>query len=281
MFGYVSVNKEALSEEEVKRFSAFYCGLCHALGNRYGTTGRLTLSFDMTFLAMLLSSLYEPDTASGSGRCIVHPNKRHVYLENPMIDYAADMTIALAYHKALDNWSDDKNLIGRSQARMLHARYRHIETLYPRQLGAIAQALHELHTLEKAGCSTIDPPTNAFGQMLGELFVYRKDLWSDTLRTMGAALGRFIYLMDAYDDLPADKKKNRYNPLSVISERADYEARAQAYLTLLLGEGAVAFEKLPLVNDLGILRNILYSGVWTKYLAIQRKREADGKEEKA
>ena len=95
----------------------------------------------MTFLAALLSSLYEPETRQGRGRCVVHPNKPHDYLENPFMDYAADMTIALAYHKALDDWRDDKKLSGKSQARLLHARYRRIEALYPRQLAAIRQAM--------------------------------------------------------------------------------------------------------------------------------------------
>lgn len=276
MFGYVMINREALSEAERGRFSAYYCGLCRALGNRYGTTGRLALSFDMTFLAILLSSLYEPETHSGRSRCIVHPNKRHDFLENPFIDYAADMTIALAYHKALDDWQDEKKLSGKSQARLLHARYRRIEDLYPRQLLKIAQSMKRLDALEQSHCQAIDPPANAFGDMLGEIFVYKKDMWSDTLRQTGSALGRFIYLMDAYDDLDADRKKGRYNPLVALSGQPDFEQRTHSYLTLLLGEGTVAFEQLPLVEDLSILRNILYSGVWTKYQTIQRKRQ--GKE---
>ena len=272
MFGYVMVNWETLSQEERKRFRAYYCGLCRALGNRYGATGRLALSFDMTFLAALLSSLYEPETRQGRGRCVVHPNKPHDYLENPLMDYAADMTIALAYHKALDDWRDDKKLSGKSQARLLHARYRRIEALYPRQLAAIRQAMEQLNALEKENCQAIDPPVNASGAMLGEIFVYKKDMWSDTLRQTGSALGRFVYLMDAYDDLEADIKKGRYNPLTAMSQGPGFEERIRDYLTLLLGEGAVAFEQLPLVEDLSILRNILYSGVWTKYQAIQRKR---------
>ena len=78
--------------------------------------------------------------------------------------------------------------------------------------------------------------------------------------------------MDAYDDLEADIKKGRYNPLTAMSQGPGFEEQIRDYLTLLLGEGAVAFEQLPLVEDLSILRNILYSGVWTKYQAIQRKR---------
>lgn len=277
MFGYIMVNRDALSEAEIKRFSAYYCGLCHALGERYGRTGQLTLSYDMTFLALLLSSLYEPETSSHNARCIVHPTKRHDYVSNAYIDYAADMTIALSYHKALDDWNDDKSISAHSQARMLRGRYERIEALYPRQTKALYDGLKQLSQIEQSGSTELDPPMNAFGTLLGELFVYRKDMWSDSLRTLGSALGRFIYLMDAYDDLESDIKKGRYNMLIPLAEAPDFDERCKAYLTLVLGEGTIAFEELPLVEDLSILRNVLYSGVWTKYAAILRKRHPEQK----
>lgn len=279
MFGYIMVNREVMSEAEVNRFSSYYCGLCHALGQRYGRTGQLTLSYDMTFLALLLSSLYEPQTTEGTARCIVHPTKRHDYVENAYIDYAADMTIALSYHKALDDWNDDKSLSAHSQVRLLKGRYERIAALYPRQTTALSGGLKALSQIERSGANELDPPMNAFGSLLGEMFVFRKDMWSDALRMLGSSLGRFIYLMDAYDDLEADRKKGRYNMLIPMSAAPDFDERIKAYLKLVLGEGTLAFESLPLVEDIGILRNILYSGVWTKYEGIRRKRQPDEKGE--
>lgn len=272
MFGYVMANKEALSEEERARFSAYYCGLCRTLGNRYGTLGRLSLSYEMTFLGALLTSLYEPETAVGNERCLLHPRKKHQHLSNVYIDYAADMTIVLTYHKARDDWKDDRSLSGYSRARSLYKAYKRIGSLYPRQMEQMAVSLGELDRLEKACCSALDPLVNAFGSLLGELFVYKKDMWSDNLRKLGAAMGRFIYLMDAYDDLESDRKRGRFNPLLSCCEHPDFEQRTLDNLQLLLGEGTVAFEQLPLVQDLGILRNVLYSGVWTKYRIIRHKR---------
>lgn len=53
----------------------------------------------------------------------------------------------------------------------------------------------------------------------------------------------------------------------------------QALFTLHLGECALEFEKLPLVEDADILRNIIYSGVWTRYEAQkQKKLRLQGKE---
>ena len=279
MFGYVMANRDALSPEELSRLKSFYCGLCRTLGRRYGYAGQLALSYDMTFLALLLTALYDPQTQSGQERCLLHPAKAHHYIENSYIDYAADMTVVLTYHKALDDWNDDKSLSARARAKAFKSRYERLRALYPRQICAIERSLSELSALEKANCQEIDPPTNAFGEMLGELFVFKKDHWSDTLRTLGSAVGRFIYLMDAYDDLPKDKEKGRFNPLISIAGEQDFEAKCRMYMTYLLGEGTVAFEQLPLVEDVSILRNILYSGIWTRYESNLRARSCEkGKE---
>ena len=109
--------------------------------------------------------------------------------------------------------------------------------------------------------------------MLGELYRYQEDMWADTLQRMGEALGRFIYLMDAYDDLDKDIRRGRFNALRSYSERDDYEVFIKESLTLLIAECTDAFETLPLVQDMDILRNILYAGCWTRYQQKQMKRD--------
>ena len=59
MFGYVIPNQAALSPEAQARYRTAYCGLCRRIGALHGLRGRLTLSYDLTFLNLLLSSLYE------------------------------------------------------------------------------------------------------------------------------------------------------------------------------------------------------------------------------
>ena len=76
MYGYVNINKMELRLKEIYEFQGFYCGLCETLGERYGVSGRFSLSYDMTFLIVLLTSLYEPDSAIVSKRCLVHPLKK-------------------------------------------------------------------------------------------------------------------------------------------------------------------------------------------------------------
>lgn len=116
MFGYVNVNRETLSPENEARFRAYYCGLCRALRKRHGLTGTLTLSNDMTFLAMVLSGLYEPEEQSGREICVAHPLKKHDWVATEATDYAADMNVMLAYHLCMDDWRDEKKPLSLAEA---------------------------------------------------------------------------------------------------------------------------------------------------------------------
>ena len=80
MFGYVMPRMEDLTQEERERYHAAYCGVCRALGERFGQRCRVALTYDMTFLALLLGSLYEPEERQGSKRCAPHPVRPHAYL---------------------------------------------------------------------------------------------------------------------------------------------------------------------------------------------------------
>jgi len=272
LFGYITISAAGLSKESQQRYRSMYCGLCHTLKKRFGPAGQMTLSFDVTFLYLLLSSLYEPDEQSGCGRCLPHPLHTHPYVINTFADYCCDMNIALAYHKCLDDWQDDRSLIGRTEAALLRKGYEHVLEKYPQKCRDIETCLAEMHQLEKSGQATLDALANLSGRMVGILYRCQNDLWADTLEQMGQALGRFIYLMDAYDDLPADIRKKRFNPLRAYQSREDYESFARDSLTLLIGECTDAFETLPLIQDMDILRNILYAGCWTRYEQLQQKR---------
>ena len=278
MFGYVIINRDALSEAEFTRFRAHYCGLCHQLYTQYGLSGCATLSYDLTFLQLLLASLYEPEEENRSERCLLHPYKQHECVNTPVNQYAADMNVAMTWHKCRDNWADDKSVLSLAEKKLLDKAYLQVEARYPQKCAFVADCIDQLSQVEKSGDTQIDRPTNLTGQIFGEMFAYKDDMWCETLRSMGEALGRFVYLMDAYDDLPGDLKKHRYNPLVALHERVDYEPFMERLLTMTIAECTAEFEKLPLVQDINILRNILYSGVWSKYAILQKKKESARKE---
>jgi len=273
LFGYVTIAGSVLPPERQARYRAHYCGLCQALGKRHGPVGQMTLSYDVTFLYLLLSSLYEPEETTGTARCVPHPFKPHAYVHNELADYCCDMNIALAYHKCRDDWQDDHSPVGRAEAALLQKSYDRVQQLYPEKCHVIEQCLADLAKLEKEQPEALDEAANLSARMLGALYRYQEDLWADTLERMGQALGRFIYLMDAYDDLEKDIRRGRFNALRFYHEREDYEPFIRESLTLLIAECTDAFETLPLVQDMDILRNILYSGCWTRYQQKQMKRE--------
>ncbi|MDR1131664.1 MAG: DUF5685 family protein [Oscillospiraceae bacterium] len=278
MFGYVIANKEALTEAETARYKAVYCGLCRALRTRHGQLGRLTLNYDMSFLILVLGSLCEPEPSGGQERCIAHPCLAHAWVSSEITDYAADMNVALAYLNLLDNWRDDRNLVSLALAGLLKSRFGRVKARYPRQCGAMARCIDGLAELEAAAVQDPDAGAKHFGELMSELFVLREDRWSNCLRSMAFYLGGFIYLLDAVIDLPRDIKKKRYNPLTDMKNAGRDEQYFKDILIMLIGNCTMAFEKLPLVEDVSIMRNILYSGVWTRYelaLAKQTKRKGE------
>lgn len=272
MFGYVMVNRKDLSPEQLRQYQACYCGLCRTLGQRYGLPGRAALTYDMTFLVLLLTSLYEPEKHWGSQRCAPHPAKPHPYWQSAATGYAADMNVALAYYSCLDNWQDDHSLPGLAQAQLLKKHCAALRERYPRQLRAAEYYLGQLARLEKERAAGLDAAPGCFGALLGELFAPRADRWSVPLRQMGSALGKFIYILDAYVDLEKDRRSGSYNPLLAL-DRAGLDSCCLELLTMLAAECAGQFELLPVVEDAGLLRNILYSGIWTRFNAAQKQNQ--------
>jgi len=265
MFGYLVAAAKVLKEDELSRYKAVYCGLCRSLGRCFGQTARLTLNYDMTFLVLLLSSLYEPEEETGERGCVRHPVKGQRYVMSELSDYAANMNVAMAYLKCLDDWKDDRSLVAWSEAKTLRPGYERVKARYPRQCAAIETALAELSALEAEGREDPDAAAACFGKMMREVFVYREDRWSDALRNMADALGRFLYLLDAAMDLDADIARKRYNPFRALYGDPENAARFRDILRMQLGDCVYWFDRLPLVQDAGLMKNILCVGLWAAF----------------
>lgn len=278
MFGYIVVHQPELKVREYETYRAAYCGLCRSLKKRHGRLGQVTLSFDMTFLGLLLTGLYEPETLSGCGRCLAHPMQKHHYLSNPYYDYAADMNVLLTYYKCLDDWHDDRRFSRLFFAKLLELKMPKIRQMYGEKTEKISRLLDELGALERRKVYDIDKMAGFFGEIMAELFVYRHDEWEEKLRRMGFFFGKFIYLMDAYEDIEEDLKKGRYNPLTELYEKDSFEEECQQILKMMMAETSRVFEMLPILRDAEILRNILYAGVWTRYGQIRCGRKEAKKE---
>lgn len=280
MFGYIYVNEQELKLREYTAYRSFYCGLCRNLYQRYGRTAQMMLNYDLTFLAILLTGLYESETKVEERRCILHPLNRHKGAENDAISYAADMCVLLSYHKLKDDWTDEHSIIGASGAALLKKSCKELMQRYPRQGKAIEENIRLLGEAEKEQKKDIDYVAGLTGHFLGEIFVWKEDVWQEDLRQMGFYLGKFVYLMDALEDLPKDRKKKNYNLFLDCGDvfEASEEPKYRKMLTDVLAESARAFERLPILEYAGILRNVLYSGVWGRYVLI--KNAHDEKQQK-
>ena len=279
MFGYVTVNKPELKIKDYNRYKGYYCGLCKVLKERHGRLGQITLTYDMTFLIILLTSLYEAKTEYEEGRCLLHPTQKHPLLTNEITEYAADMNVALTYHKLLDDWKDDKSVKGLAGSQVFHNKYKKIETEYPRQCQKIEEMLKKLQTLEEENSHNLDEVAGCFGELMEELFIYRTDEWEAALRRFGFYLGKFIYLMDAYEDVDKDIENQSYNPLIELSKLDNFEETCNQLLVMMMAECGKELEKLPLIVDVDLLRNIIYAGVWTKYDKLRIEKSTNGKEQ--
>ena len=286
MFGYVLVNKPELKIKDFDLYRSYYCGICHALKENYGFTGRMTLNYDMTFLAMLLSDLYDKEDCDFETRCVAHMARKHNEKRNEFSRYCADMCVFLSYFKGVDDWNDDHGPRGFIEKNTLWRKAERVREVYPEKCASIEKHLEALSEVEKTPDQPIDKCANAFGEIMGEVFCYQDDIFREDLYNVGFFLGKFIYVLDAYEDVEKDLEKGSFNPFREDYEQTlktgDYDKfdqKVMNILMLMIGECTDAFEKLPLIENVEVLRNILYSGVWVRFKNCQQKRQEERQKE--
>ena len=291
MFGYIRINKAEMKFREFDVYQSYYCGICRDLKRKYGAAGQFSLSYDMTFVAMLLTGLYEPETRTGTCRCMVHPLEKHETRNNIYTEYVADMNTLFACYKCRDDWKDEKKLHQLLYGRVLEGRSRGLQETYGEKLRRIERLMQNFEEAEQqqepqtgpgaqdSGYSRLDTLAGLFGKVMAEIVTVREDEWADHLRRFGFFLGKFIYLMDAYEDVETDIRNGTSNPLKGRYGSPDFEEACRTMLTMMMSECCSAFEILPILDNVEILRHVLYSGVWCRYEAIhekRRKKEQDG-----
>lgn len=275
MFGYININRNQLTEESRRAYQAYYCGLCQKLRNTCGSKGQMLLNYDMTFLVVLLTGLYELESEKVEFTCPMHPTKKQTAWMNGATDYAADMNILLGYHNLQDDWKDDRSYTKKALAKIIRKDYERISDKYKRQAEAVESYMEKLMLAEQEREENLDVIAGFTGEMMGEIFDWKRDEWSEELHCLSFYMGKFIYLMDAYEDIEKDKKRKRYNPLSLMADQSqgDFETFCRLMLTSMMSECARSFERLPILTHADILRNVLYSGVWSKYEYLQLKKK--------
>ncbi|MBR0138121.1 MAG: hypothetical protein IJM15_06910 [Erysipelotrichaceae bacterium] len=264
MFGYLVCNEYQLSEAQRQQYKKYYCGLCQQLKDDYGS--RKTLTYDLNFVHILLSSLYSCEENTGELKCPLHPFKKQQYIRNEWTHYCAAMNDLLFYFKMLDDVNDDHSSRAKRIAGKMKPQIEIIASEYPRQYKTSVEVLRDIGEMERNNILNPDLPANAFGRLMGTLFMENRD--NETLFSFGYHLGRYIYLLDAVLDLKSDIRKQRYNPLIRVNS-ADFEEM----LMMVMQQCAEEYEKLPLRDNKDILDNIVYSGIWVAYRTSMKGKE--------
>lgn len=210
-------------------------------------------------------------------RCPAHL-KKVAYTITSFSSYCAKLSIALAYHKCLDDVADDNSVKAFVASHALKGAYEKVREALPGHCEIIENAMGAIREIE----SMIDAPPDAasivFGEMLAFCFEcvpgYFPDLWSANLHDFGYWLGRFIYMMDAAVDLREDLRSDSYNPFAQMEVEAIDPALMRDILSVLAGKASNAFEKMPIVENVHLLRGVLYQGVWQKF---NKEYESDEK----
>ncbi len=296
MFGYVLPAKEKLSEEQWKNYRATYCGLCHTLKRRYGFFAQFLLNYDFTFLALLLRTQEcKPETCCK--RCLSSPIKGRTVCEaDPGLDSAADISVLLVYWKLKDQLQDERGLhriLPYLELALFHRPFSKAKRQNPALNEAIGAQISALSELEKDNCPSIDRTADCFAKIMTAMVPPQWDEFSRrSAEQLLYHLGRWIYLIDAWDDLDDDLKHGQYNPivtrfqLSKSSEATEREqAKAHMLRTVEHSEnlaisayhlGAFGYNDPVIENvlcaGLGVVRTLVFSGEWKKRYR-QKKQE--------
>ena len=271
MYGYIRPDKGELKVREYEQYRAMYCGLCHALKKRCGFGARMLLSYDLCFLAMLLSGAQGQALAVCGKRCPVSPFRKRTCCEYaPAMETAADLTVILGYEKARDGLRDEKGFKKISAFFMkafLSRKYKKSAGRYPAFAEACRTGIEALCRLEGEKTASIDRPASAFAQSLSAAAEYFPESQKRQAQLLLYHIGRWIYIADAWDDLSDDLASGNYNCIALRYEIKDKLQRALAALPVMetlaqsASTAASAAELMELGPWKGIIENILYLGL--------------------
>lgn len=270
MFGYVTPDKNELKVRELTRYKAYYCGLCRALGENYGEASRIFLNYDCAFAAILLTGIYRESDVCTPYRCAYKPfrKKQPVMPASAQMNDAADLNVILAWHNLRDDAADERTVKAAGGKLILKSAYQKAKRKQPALDEIIARGIAELSALEAQRCDELDVPADAFGRTMRECFAYfsaNAGSLRPAMAAMGYNLGKWIYLLDAWEDRARDARSGSYN---VFNASGADEERAAFLMHYSLNEAIGAYQLLKLASNGEILDNIMMIGCTAKTKAV-------------
>lgn len=285
MLGYVTPEQGELKVRELEWYRAYYCGVCKSIRARYGQLPRLALSYDAAFLALLLAGVADEAPHLHRERCLTHPIRKKLVAANGAIDYSADIMLLLARHKLEDDVFDEGSWKARMLQHVATPWYRKARCRQPEMDLAIRRGLLELMIVEASHSPHLDEAGDVFGRIMGTVTSGYAPVHPSAriLERAGYHLGRWIYLMDAWEDIEENQRTGAYNPLLYRDpmrkgeSQEDFRKRiyhsVECALLLYLSELGKAIDLLELHQNQTIIENIIYMGL------LRRTDQALGKEQ--
>lgn len=266
MFGYVRPALSQLPQEDRDSYQGAYCGLCHAMGRRHGFLSRFTLNYDFAFLAILFTDRQENMWCER--RCPAHPlRKKRTCLCGTGLDAAADASLILTWHKLRDDVLDKgwfRGLPARMLSFVFRRAYRQALAARPAFASQVESGLEQLHSMENAASPELDRLADVFAGLLKAAAPEEQDeTRRRVLEQILYHVGRWIYLVDAWDDLQEDRKKGRFNPLDARFEGQPEKERE--YLSTTMTHSLKLAISAANLTDFGrweaVIHNMLYQGL--------------------
>ncbi len=273
MFGYVKVNSAELKVKEYEIYRGAYCGLCRSMGKCTGQCSRMSLNYDFVFLVMTRLALSNTPVSFSRRRCLVHPlKKRSVMDKNAQLNICAYAAAILSYHKIADDLSDERGF-KKFRARFTYPfvrswRKRAIKSGYAELDTKVRKKLSSLSELEAKALPSVDAPASLFGDILADICAFGFDGYDEKIaRAIGKSVGKWIYIVDALDDISDDKERARYNPFLLLyggrMPTNDELCSLEDALKLELLEAEAAMDLLETEHESirSIIENILFLGM--------------------
>lgn len=280
MFGYIRTHRPELKVWEDEVYKGIYCSLCRELGKRYGVMSRMFLSFDSTFLALAVMALSDKKPGFTKKRCPFNPAKKCNICteERQELSFAADVSVLLLYYKIKDNIRDSnlfKAFLYRILLLIMLRPYRKAEKLRPDAAIIIKEYIENQNAVEDKSSKSVDEAAEPTAIMLQKLYSLNTGD-GDTKRIcerIGYCIGRWVYLIDAFDDIEKDRKSGNYNPF-LVSGNDNYE-KIRGDLLMTAGEAAKAYDLLDIKHFGGIMENIIYDGLYYETQRVYERRLHD------
>ncbi|MEY7999262.1 DUF5685 family protein [Clostridium sp. Mt-5] len=283
MFGYITPYKMELKIKDYEKFKAYYCGLCRSIKHNIGNVPRIFLNYDMTFLTILLDSLENDRQIYVKKRCILHPMRKKVILkDNISLKYAAFCNISLTYFKLLDNVNDDMSTTSKILSFYLKKYLNAMPEGFKKNFTDINHKLQNLYSLEKnSENKSIDALAHPFGELTGFILSsFKNNENKDNLYFLGYNLGKWIYIIDALDDLRSDISHGKFNAINQCFNCENlccekFLKKIEPRIDFILGTCAAqcmnAFNKLPIKRNEELLYNIIQYGLLDKMDKVFRR----------